>query len=244
MQSLTNVAVSALSRLSNDANQYRRHLLSALSVAAFLGMGVGGNLTLVGKDVIRVLLGPGWEPAGRIFTFFGPGVGIMFLYGTHGWIHLSLGRADRWFRWGLMEFTFTGLLFVLGLPWGPAGVATSWSLSLWILTIPALWYAGKPINFGIAPVIAAVWRYILASLFAGLATAIIVGLPAFPVPSNSIGAIVRIAEISCLFGAMYISAVISLHQNCAPIYQVTALIREMLPSGRSSNQPAVVGTGA
>ena len=27
---------------------------------------------------------------------FGPGFGVMFLYGTHGWIHLSVGRPDRW----------------------------------------------------------------------------------------------------------------------------------------------------
>ena len=54
--------------------------------------------------MIRFLLGPGWEESGRIFTFFGPGIGVMLLYNTHGWIHLSAGRPDRWFRWGVIEF--------------------------------------------------------------------------------------------------------------------------------------------
>src|SRR5207244_5925638 len=115
LQSFTPVAVSALSRLSHDSQRYKRHLLSMLSVWAFLGMGVGGGLTLVGKDFIRVLLGPGWEPAGRIFTLFGPGFGIMFLYGFHGWIHLSLGRPGRWVRWGMFGFVVTGLVFVVAL---------------------------------------------------------------------------------------------------------------------------------
>ena len=167
--------MSALSRLSHDSQRYRRHLLSMLSVWAFLGMGVGGCLTLVGKDLIRVLLGPGWEPAGRVFTLFGPGFGIMFLYGIHGWIHLSIGRPGRWFKWSIIEFFVTGSLFIVALPWGPAAVAMCWSLSLLILTIPALWYAVRPIDLSIAPMIAAVWKFGAASLVAGCTTVLIVG---------------------------------------------------------------------
>jgi len=206
-----------------------------LSVAAFLGLGIGGALTLVGKDLIRVLLGPGWEPAGEVFTFFGPSFGLMFLYGIHGWIHLSIGQPGRWFRWAWVEFTVTGLLFVLALPWGPRGVAASWSLSLCILTIPALWYAGKPIQLGIAPVLAAVWRYVAASLLAGCTTLMITGrLLSFAAASTSIGAIARIAKISFLFGVLYVSAVIILHRGLAPLTQVAGLFREMVPGSKGS----------
>ena len=235
LQSFTPVAVSALSRLSHDSQRYRRHLLSMLSVWAFLGMGVGGCLTLVGKDLIRVLLGPGWEPAGRVFTLFGPGFGIMFLYGIHGWIHLSIGKPGRWFKWSIIEFFVTGSLFIVALPWGPAGVATSWSLSLLILTIPALRYAGKPIDLGTAPVIAAVWKFVAASLVAGCTTALIFGgFRFFDMPSNLVEASVRTATISLLFAILYVSAVILLHQSFAPLYQVTGLAREMMPWGRTS----------
>ena len=119
-----------------------------------------------------MLLGSKWEAAGDIFTFFGPGIGIMLIYLTSGVIHLSIGRADRWFRWVVVEFSVTVLLFLLGLHWGPAGVAAAWTASFWLLTIPAFWYAGKPINFGVAPVLATIWRYVLASLLAGCATAL------------------------------------------------------------------------
>ena len=82
-------------------------------------MGVGADFSLVGRDIIRFLLGPGWEEAGRIFVLFGPGIGVMLLYYTHGWVHLSIGRPERWFRWGLMEFVCTATLFLLALRWGP-----------------------------------------------------------------------------------------------------------------------------
>jgi PST family polysaccharide transporter len=234
-QSLTSVAVSALSKLKQDPEQYKRYLLRALSVAAFVGMGAGAEFTLIGKDVIRLLLGHGWEPAGQIFTFFGPGMGAMILYGIHSWIHLSIGRPDRWFRWGIIEFAFTGVLFLLALPWGPVGIATSWSFSLCTLTIPALWYAGRPIELSIGPMVAAIWKFAVASVVAGCATTVIVGrLSGFGIPSDSIGSIVRMAKTSVLFGILYLCAVIILHRGFAPLNQVAGLLREMIRSNRST----------
>jgi PST family polysaccharide transporter len=241
---LTTVAVATLSRLTGDSTQYRRYYLSALSLMAFVGMGLGADLTLVGKDLVLVLLGPQWEESGRIFTFFGPGIGIMLLYYTHGWIHLSIGRADRWLRWSVVEFAMTGLLFLLGLPWGPVGIAVAWVVSFWILTIPALWYAGRPARLGIAPVIGAVWKYVLASALAGCASAVIIrGIPSLAAASGAMGAIGRIVVISVLFGALYLCAVILLHRGCAPLSQVAELLRDMVPWGRfSRSSPAVATT--
>ena len=224
------VAISALSRLRGDQVEYRRYFLGALSVLAFLGMGMSGVLTLVGKDLIRVLLGPKWDVSGRIFTLFAPGIGAMLIYATHGWIHLSIGRADRWLRWGIVEVTVTGLLFLLALPWGPAGIAVAWAVSFWILTIPAFWYAGKPIGFRIGPVVASVWRYILASLVAGLVSAAIIeGVPSLVATSGSIGSFAQMVVVSFLFGILYVGVVILLHGGYAPIHKVLKLLQEMVP---------------
>jgi PST family polysaccharide transporter len=227
---LTAVAVSALSRLKDDRAQYKRYLLRALGVMAFVGMGMGADLTLIGKDVIRFLLGPGWEPAGRIFTFFGPGIGVMLLYGTHGWIHLSIGRADRWFRWGILEFVVTSLLFVLGLHWGPVGIAIAWTASFWLLTVPAFWYAGQPIHLGVMPIITAVWRYLIASLVAGVASwAIIQRTPLLLETSGALAAMMRIVLVSLVFATIYLAGVIILHGGTAPIQQLVRLFGEMAP---------------
>jgi PST family polysaccharide transporter len=230
---LSNVAVSALSRFAPGSSQYRRYLLSALSLMAFVGMGLGADLTLIGKDVIRFLLGPGWEPAGAIFTYFGPGIGIMLIYATHGWIHLSIGRPDRWFRWGILEFAVTAFLFFMGLPWGPVGIAVAWTVSFWILTLPAFWYAGKPINLGVGLVIASTWKYLLASLISGCASAAIIpALPLSPEAANSTGALTRMVAISALFSTLYLLAVIVLHGGIAPISRALRLAREMAPGGK------------
>jgi len=140
-----NVVLAALSRLNQDHARLRRYIASSLGIVAFVGMAVGADLTLVGNDVVRLVLGPRWAESGRIFEFFGPGIGIMLLYSAVGWIHLSIGKPERWLRWTLFETAATALSFILALPWGPAGIAVAWSVSFWVLSIPGFWYAGRPI---------------------------------------------------------------------------------------------------
>lgn len=232
---LAEVALSTLSRLKPQSVEYRQYFLAALSALAFMGMALAADLTLVGRDLILLLLGPKWEPAGRIFTFFGPGIGAMILYHTQGWIHLSIGRADRWFRWVIVEVIVTGLLFLLALPWGPEGIAAAWTASFWILIIPSLWYAGSPIDFGVAPMLATVWRYTLSSLLAGLATfAILPRIASLVTASGSAGALYRLLDTSLVFGGLYLGAVVIAHGGLDPLYRFSALAVQMIPWWRRS----------
>jgi len=235
--SLTIVAVSALSRLRNDWAQYRRYLLGAIGVTAFVGMGLGADLTLVGKDLIFVLLGPKWRESGRIFTLLGPGIGIMMLYFINVWIHFSIGRADRLFRWGLVDLGTTTLFLVVGLRWGAEGIAVAWVASYWVLAFPGLWYAGQPIKLSISSIISCVWRYILASLLAGGISAFLVpDVPVFSVAESGwFAAARRLVTISVVFGFLYLGAVILLHRGIRPLTQFAGLVREMISWKRSAN---------
>jgi PST family polysaccharide transporter len=234
-----NVAVSALSRVREDRAQWTRYVLGAMGMLAFIGMGLAGDFTLVGKDIIRVLLGPNWGTAGWIFTFFAPAIGIMMVYGVHGWIHVSLGHADRWLKWGVVEWVVTCALFVAGLPWGPQGVAVAWSVSFWVLTLPSIWYAGRPIGFGAMAVVRAIWRYTVASLAAGAASYVLLthigwlqGL------DGTGGAALRIACVTALFAVLYLVAVIILHRGPAPLRTMITLMGEL--RGRRRAAPVAV----
>jgi O-antigen/teichoic acid export membrane protein len=235
------VVIASLSRSNKDRAQYQRYFLAGISFLAFLGMGIGADFTLVGKDLIRIVLGPGWEETGRIFLFFGPGIGIMLLYNTHGWIHLSIGRPDRWFRWGVFEFLCTVGLFLIALPWGPAGIALAWTTSYFVLMLPAFWYAGAPIGIGLRPFLNVVWRFFAASVAAGLSTAIFIHFVApFASEPGVAGAMLRLVSNSLVFFALYLGAVIALHRGLAPIRQTAHLIRDLLPRRTAAAQPVSV----
>jgi PST family polysaccharide transporter len=225
---LTNVAVAALSRFSPSSLEYRHFLRRALATLAFVGMGIAMNLALIGNDLIRVLLGLGWETSGRIFSFFAPGIGVMVVYYVHGWIHLSIGRPERWLIWEVVEVTVTCLLFVLALPWGPVGIAAAWTAAFWVLTIPAFWYAGRPIGLGVKVALGTVWRYLVASIVAFWACEALG--QAFPFLRGLLGvpwALLRIAMTSVLFGVVYLGAVVVLHRGNGPIRDAAQLLKEM-----------------
>jgi PST family polysaccharide transporter len=212
-------------------------VLRALSTLAFVGMGMSAGLALVGRDLIYVLLGPQWTESGRIFSFFAPAIGGLLLYFAYGWIHLSIGRPDRMFRWAVIEFAVIGCLFILGLPWGPVGVAAAWAVSAWVLAVPALWYAGRPADLGIGSIIGAVGRYVVAAPLAGaMAATIIHRIPGLSAPGLP-GAIDRSLTTLLLFGVVYLCVVVVLYGGTAPLRQVGALLQDMLP--RSSHHPDV-----
>lgn len=228
VSSISIVAVAALSRARSNSAQFRRYLLGAMTVTTFLGMWIAGDLTLVGKDLILVLLGPQWGEAGRIFVWFAPGIGAMMLYGTHGWIHLSIGRADRWLRWGIIEWIVTILLFFAALPWGPRGIAAAWCVSFWVLTLPAMSFAGAPIGLNAWAVAEVAWRYVVAALVAGIASADAARSLAGAISVVGItAAILRIVLVSVTYTALYLGVVILLHRGTAPVRRMVGLIREM-----------------
>jgi PST family polysaccharide transporter len=229
VSSISVVAVAALSRARHDSAQFRRYLLGAMAVMSFVGMWIAGDMTLIGTDLIRVLLGPGWEEAGRIFIWFAPGIGAMMLYGTHGWIHLALGRADRWLWWGLVEWTVTILLFIAAIHWGPCGIAAAWCSSFWILAIPAMWFAGAPIGLEVGTVIAAVWRYVLSSIGAGVATFLAVRNFAGALSPQAVSTgLLRIALVSIIYSALYVGVVVALHRGTMPLKRLGSLLRTMV----------------
>jgi PST family polysaccharide transporter len=233
VSSVSIVIVVSLSRIRKDRALYRRYLFAILGLVAFLGMGLGAIFTVSGRDLILVILGAKWEPAGQIFRFFGPGVGIMILYSSHGWIHLSLGKPERWFHWAFVEFAVTLMLFIAGLRFGPIGIATAWSVSFWILTLPAIWYAGKPVGLEIRSVIRVVWKYVVASFVATVASIVLWNAPQFRIENpGTAGVLVRILASFTSVMTFYLGAVVLLHRGLAPLKGFLSLLLEMFGTAK------------
>ena len=230
MFSVFPVAVSTLSRLSRNPTQYRRYFLGGLAALALVGMGIGGVLTVAGRDVVRIILGPSWGASGWVFTLFAPGMGLFMIYKTTTMIHLSIGTPGRLLRWTIIELIVISFMFLLALHWGPMGVASAWTVSSCILIVPAFLYAGRPIQLGIAQVLAAIWRPVAASSLAGFASAIILHLNFLPGSAGFIDALMRASAKALLFFILYSGAIVILHGGWAPLFGLLGLLREMIPT--------------
>ncbi len=228
-----NVALAALSRLSNEPDKYSLYYLNTLSIIAFIGMPLSAILTLTGKDIILLILGPQWTKAGEVFCYFGASIGIMLIQSTQGWLHLSLGHPDRWLRWSLMECAILTCFFIIGLPFGIEGVAIAYSLSFYLLVVPCLWFAGRPIKLSVISLISSIWRYFAAALVSGvLSFTILYRLDYAASIFTHLNVFIRIVMAGTLCLSLYLILTILLYQSLNPIKNFFSTAYQMLPSNK------------
>src|SRR5207244_8004738 len=85
---------------------------------------------------------------------------------TSGWLHVAAGRPDRWMRWGIIATCAQLAALFSGLPFGPTGVVAAYVLCTYVLFVPAIAYAGRPLGIGGAYLIKAVGPQLVGSLSA------------------------------------------------------------------------------
>ncbi|HEY7617624.1 MAG TPA: lipopolysaccharide biosynthesis protein, partial [Terriglobales bacterium] len=231
MTPLTNVSLVAFSRLKSDPEEYKRNYLKVLSVLGFVCMPVSAVLALVGRDLILLLLGPQWGSAGDLFSVLALSTGVMIIYQTHAWHHLALGTTARFWRWSMVGFCVTVLLFVIGLPFGAMGVAAGYVASFYILIGPGLWYAGRPIGLKVSSVFSVLWRFFAAAFVpAGLCWLLFYNYSATSFLFAEWYRLARIITASAAFFAAYLALVVLMFGGASPVTQFIAVVRQMMPA--------------
>lgn len=137
---LGTVVVPALARVQGDPERYRRTFLQiyeALALASFVFCGL---FLALSEPVVFVLLGRHWEAAAVIFAGLTMTAVFRPLSLACGWLYESRGRGRDSF---VASSVLSGLAlgaFVVGLPYGPAGVAFAYSISGLVIQLPFLFY--------------------------------------------------------------------------------------------------------
>jgi PST family polysaccharide transporter len=128
------VAFSALSRVQDDAKRFRSYFLKGYSLVLAMTVPATVACTLFGTDVVFVVLGPKWSEAVPIFRLLAPTILIFALINPLGWLLYSLGFVGRSLKIALVFAPIMIAGYVIGLPYGPKGVAFSYSavMTLWV----------------------------------------------------------------------------------------------------------------
>lgn len=227
---MTHLATATLSRLCDEPEKYRRYYLQSISMLAFIGFPMSAMLAVMGRDIILLLLGPQWQLAGGMFSVFALGIGVQILYGTNAWLHLSLGRADRWLRWSLAATVVTIVLFVVGLPFGPLGLATAYTAAMYLLLGPGIAYAGRPIDLRFSSVASRIWRFYVAGCIAGFCAWIVTSQTSgYLARTGEWGLVSRLAVSSALVVVFYCAGVAALHRSFRPMIECLDMLRTMVP---------------
>jgi PST family polysaccharide transporter len=183
----------------------------------------GITFMIVTSDwLVALFLGPGWEPAARIFGVLGIAALIQPIGSAVGWLFITQARTREMFRWGVASTIITVLSFVAGLPWGALGVAAAYAATGITMRTPLLfWYVGRS-----GPVRA---RELYSSVALGLSAAAGVALVCIAVRQAG------------LASSAAVNLVISL-----PLATATAaVVYSLIPSGREgwANFAALIRLG-
>lgn len=229
---LHNIAVSGLSKLRNNAEDLKRSWAAALSSLSFYSAAAFAMLAVTGQDVVVVLLGQKWAPAGPLLCIFAVRGIAHSVERTLGWTHVAAGRSDRWMWWGCFSAICQIAALIAGLPFGLIGIATAYTIVMYLLFIPTLVYAGRPLGIGIKDVLQTIGPQTLGGLFA-VALAFI--LQQMLLAEFSQMARILISATICL--AAYLAFVVGIFRLTGPLQLAYSLLREIgpvrLPKGQN-----------
>jgi len=217
------VGSAALSKLQANVPALRQKYATALSALAFFVMPAAAILSVTAQDVTVILLGEKWRAAGWLLRIIALRGIPQVIEGSQGWLHLSIGRADRWRNWGAVSLVAQTVAVVAGLPFGTTGVAVASVIATALIAVPSIMYAGRPIGVGAALVFRAVGAQLIGAISVAAAGA---WLQMTVLAHYS--SLLRIAASVTVCGGIYLLVVVGLFRQTEPIRIARSVVEERL----------------
>jgi len=138
------VFLPTLSRLQSQPERYRSTFLRLYEAIAISVFFLSSLLLALALPLTLVLLGRKWEPASAIFAGFTFTAIQLPLSSAANWLLTSQGRGKDILRVTSIAAFLTLASFIVGLPFGPVGVAIAFSATGLLIRMPILYYiAGR-----------------------------------------------------------------------------------------------------
>jgi PST family polysaccharide transporter len=165
-----NVAFSALSRLQHDHDRLRSYFLKGYSLAVSMTLPITVFCALYADEIILISFGPKWAEAAVIFRLLAPTILIFGMINPLAWLLLSIGLQVRSLRIALVIAPLVMTAYVIGLPYGPKGVAFAYSAAMTLWLVPHILWCLHDTVISPRELFSAISRPFLASIAAGALT--------------------------------------------------------------------------
>ncbi len=142
------VTFSTLSRLQHDLVRFRNYFLKGYSLNVSMTLPITIFAAVFAENVVHVVLGPQWNNAVAVFRLLAPAVLVFGIINPTGWVLWSTGRHVRSLYISLVIAAFVVAGCLIGLPYGPEGVAAGFSAAMVLWLVPhVLWCLhGTPVT--------------------------------------------------------------------------------------------------
>lgn len=161
------VMFSALSRLQDDPPRLRSYFLKAYSLVTSMTIPISIFGALFAGDIVSVVLGPKWIEATTPFRLLTPTILVLGLINPTGWLLQSCGLQERSLKIALVIAPWVCTAYVLGLPYGPNGVALGFSTAMTLWLVPHMLWALRGTVISPWDIVLVTSRPFFASIIAG-----------------------------------------------------------------------------
>nr|WP_276512031.1 lipopolysaccharide biosynthesis protein [Microbacterium thalassium] len=177
---MSRVAVPVLSRVRDDRPRYIKALRDAQLIATYVTATVLLVAAGVGTPLITLLLGANWAAAGPIFSVLAVGSVFRSIQQIANWIFVVEDKAGSMLRLNLVGQPIIVALILLGLFWGPIGVATGGSLGWCVFWLMSLVWVQRTTGLPVRPLVTDAVRIVgVVGLPAGAAALLVTLLVPF-----------------------------------------------------------------
>lgn len=167
--SIFNIVFPALSRIQNDPERVCRYFLKSYSVILGVCVPITISSALFAEEIISVFLGPKWMASIPILRLLAPTVVAFALINPFGWYLMATGRALRSLKTSFLATPTVIVGISLGLPYGPTGVATGYSIATVLLIVPIIAWSKSGTAMRTSAILEAVKGPIVSGVAASLA---------------------------------------------------------------------------
>jgi PST family polysaccharide transporter len=164
------VAFSALSRIQDDPGRLKRYFLKGYSLVLALTLPITITCALFAEDLIVVILGPKWKQAAGIFRLLAPTILVFAIANPLGWLLNSIGMVGRALKISLVMAPLMIGSYIIGLPYGPRGVAFAYSAIMILCVLPLIAWAVRGTVISVYDVLRAVGRPLISGVVAAILT--------------------------------------------------------------------------
>ena len=145
------VTESALSRLQDAADAYRRYFWNILTALALVTVPLGLFMAVLADEIVGVALGPKWADAAPVFRVLALASCLQPSVGVVDATMVTCGYSRRLFWLGLLASLVLVACLFAGLAFGPTGVAAAQLGAFLVVLVPKLvWgFKGTPVTVGL-----------------------------------------------------------------------------------------------
>ena len=161
------VAFSALSRVQDDPGRLRRYFLRGYDLILGVTVPVTAACALFANDIVHVCLGAKWSAAAPLLRMLAPTILVFAVANPLSWLLMSLGLLKRSLQMTLVITPILLVSYLLGLPYGPKGVAFAYSAVMLAWVFPLIAWAVHGTSITFRDVMRSAYKPLLSGAVAG-----------------------------------------------------------------------------